>query len=159
MAKTKNIVAAVATPAEAAALEAVMAEMKAGFAQALKDALAPLVAEINTLQQRSENFATRVSAHRMMTTARVRALEAQVEALKPKVRVVAMSPFTRALNELRAERGLADNALVPLKDIKARQHANSLAAAHEKTEHESFRVQNGLPKSEEQRFEDEEVTL
>lgn len=83
------------TKAEQALLAQTIEQMKTDFEAALKAALAPHVEQINALLQRSENFAARVSAHRVMTTERIRALEAQVAALTPVKKVAAAKPLTR----------------------------------------------------------------
>lgn len=83
------------TKAEQALLAQTIAELKTAFAEEMKQALAPLVEEVIALQQRSSNFATRVQAHRVMTTERIRALEAQVASLTPAKPVPADKPLTR----------------------------------------------------------------
>lgn len=133
-----------------AALEA----LKTEFANALKLALQPLQDEIIVLMQRSENFATRANAHRVMSTERIRALEAQVLALTP-VKPVAAAPrltdaqWNAAMACLRkAHPGTTFFAPGVVR-----------ACAKELADHESFRVQSGLPHPEEARYEEEEVSL
>lgn len=79
-----------------ALMDETISKMKAEFAVALKDALLPLVLEVNALQQRSSNFAARVNADRALTRARFQALEAQVLALTPAVKVPPRARLTTA---------------------------------------------------------------
>lgn len=69
-----------------AALNAVVAELKAEFTEALKMALQPLVEEINALQQRTANFATRVNADRKILIGEIDRLRLLVENNKPVTR-------------------------------------------------------------------------
>ena len=69
-----------------AAMNEVIAQLKEAFALEMKAALQPLVVEINELQQRSSNFAARVSAVNKAYRGEITALRDRLERLEPKPR-------------------------------------------------------------------------
>jgi len=79
-----------------AALDALTATLKAEFALALKDALAPFIITITELEQRSSNFAARVNAHNKAYRAEIAMLREQVAALTPKAKAAPAQRVTPA---------------------------------------------------------------
>lgn len=65
------------------AMDTLLATMKADFTATLKSVLQEHVDHIIALEQRSSNFAARVSASNKIMRAEITALRAQVEALTP----------------------------------------------------------------------------
>lgn len=91
-----------------AAMNEVIAQMKEAFALEMKAALQPLVLEINELQQRSSNFAARVSAVHKAYRGEITSLRERIERLEPKPKApvvprLSSAEWDAALAELKSE--------------------------------------------------------
>ena len=93
-----------------AALDAAIAQLTTEFTAAMTAALQPLVLEINALQQRSHNFAERVTHHNKAYRAEIISLREQVAKLTPKRELapdrITSAAWDEALGALQKETGV-----------------------------------------------------